>query len=91
MPRRPKRAYVTGISEFFGIDHRFSPAAAASDGGKRRNIAASLGDLTAKRCASKRAARASPVGSAFHRLPRKSLKNRIKALSSRERLVNVQE
>src|SRR4029453_14025041 len=84
MPGGPMRAYVAGIREFFGADHRFPPKRPAAGRQSRRIVAASLGDLTKKREARKRAPqRAWRVHRPGQALPRKSLKNRIKALSVR--------
>ncbi|HKH66811.1 MAG TPA: hypothetical protein VKA75_05525, partial [Reyranella sp.] len=57
LPGRANEAYVTGIREFFGTDHRFPPKLSAVCRQSRRIIAASLGDLTKKREARKRAPR----------------------------------
>src|SRR5215204_3663847 len=96
LPGRANEAYVTGIREFFGIDHRFPPKLSAVCRQSRRIFAASLGASSGRLDEKARGAQTSTPTrlanpQAGQALPRKSLKNRIKALSSRERLVNVQE
>src|SRR4029450_1190481 len=89
MPGGPMRAYVAGIREFFGIDHRFPPALPPKPPyycrvtGRLDEKARGAQTSTPTRLASPQAG----SGSASQVLE-KSDKS---PLCSRERLVNVQE